>query len=61
MGIALTPVEFLPEIAAGILKVALLVITSQLQTRLRERLFAYIVLLLLLVAAVWGGFMVLSK
>ena len=40
VGISLTPIEFRPELAAGILKVAILVIISQLLTRKSKTWYA---------------------
>ncbi|KAG2581488.1 hypothetical protein PVAP13_6KG036900 [Panicum virgatum] len=61
VGISLTPLEFRPQIAASILKVALLVIISQLLARLRQGWFGYITLFLFLAAAVCGSFYGLYK
>ncbi|CAL5008586.1 unnamed protein product [Urochloa decumbens] len=51
VGFSFAPLEFHPQIAAGILKVALLFIISQLLARLRQSWFATITLLLLFAAA----------
>ncbi|CAL4996536.1 unnamed protein product [Urochloa decumbens] len=51
IGVSLAPLEFHPQIAAGILKVALLVIISQLLARLRQGWFATVALFLLFGAA----------
>ncbi|KAG2581527.1 hypothetical protein PVAP13_6KG171800 [Panicum virgatum] len=55
VALSLTPIEFRPELVAGILKVAILVIISQLLTQKSKTWYAKAILVLLVAASVIGG------